>query len=223
MNAKNVTNIHHNLDQLFDELNTQSTTPCVVVATKYATMQDIHTLSQSKHPIIFGENKVQQGEEKQKNYPEINIPWHFIGHLQRNKVKKIINNYSLIHSVDSIRLLQEIDKQSKQSNLVTKILLQINTAKEQSKFGFSEEEIKSAIDQSHEYKNITITGLMCMAPHTDNHHIIEKTFKKTRNIYDMMKLNGIPVKHLSMGMSNDYKIAIDQGSTMIRVGSIIFK
>lgn len=215
--------IEKNLDELFNTLRSMNSSVDVVVATKYASLNDIKILADIKHPIIFGENRVQHGEEKQLAFPEISNPWHFIGHLQRNKVKKIINNYDLIHSVDSLRLMKEIHNQSLKQTKVTNVLLQINPLEESTKFGFNSETIYEAIEHSHNLPNISIQGLMTMAPHTENIKLIEKTFKTSRDLYDSIKIDGKRLKYLSMGMSNDYKIAINEGSTMIRIGSIIFK
>ncbi|MEK9726632.1 MAG: YggS family pyridoxal phosphate-dependent enzyme [Candidatus Margulisiibacteriota bacterium] len=195
----------------------------IVLATKYASIDDIGLISNAFPEITFGENRVQHGQEKQIAYPNIKNPWHFIGHLQRNKVKKVIENYSLIHSVDSLRLLTEINTAAEKQGLQAQVLLQVNPINEETKFGFSIEEVYNALTQTKTLKNITLSGLMCMAPHTDNKSTIRKTFKKTRELYDNIKISHAQFNHLSMGMSNDYQIAIDEGSTMIRIGSIIFK
>jgi pyridoxal phosphate enzyme (YggS family) len=209
-----------NIDRL---LNSIPKAVHVVLATKYATIDDIGTISQSFPNVSFGENRVQHGEEKQNAFPAISNPWHFIGHLQRNKVKKVIHNYQLIHSVDSIRLLNEINEQSKKSNQTTSVLLQLNPIQEESKFGFNKEGLMAASDELLSYQNIDIKGLMTMAPFTDNMQLIKKTFKETRDVYDNMIKYGFNFNYLSMGMSNDYKIAIEEGSNMIRVGSVVFK
>ena len=130
-----------NLNKLFDELSPYKSNLQVVIATKYASLNDIETLTNSDHPIIFGENKVQSGTEKQTAFPNINTPWHFIGHLQRNKVKSVIKSYDLIQSVDSLRLINEINAQSSKLNQTTNILLQANLLNDESKFGFNETEL----------------------------------------------------------------------------------
>ena len=194
----------------------------IVIATKYANLEDIETISSHFPNIIFGENRVQQGEEKQKAFPTISNPWHFIGHLQRNKVRKVLKNYALIHSVDSERLIEEIDNESQKKQQVTPILIQVNLLEEKSKFGFNEEMLLSISERITNFKNITIKGLMSMAPFSSSTNEIKKTFEKTRQMYDKLKITGLPLEHLSMGMSNDYQIAIDQGANMIRVVSKIF-
>tara|TARA_A100001015_G_C14902451_1_gene676960 strand:+ start:188 stop:844 length:657 start_codon:yes stop_codon:yes gene_type:complete len=209
---KNIEQLQHNIPK---EVS-------IVVATKYASLEDIGTISTHFPNLIFGENRVQQGSEKQNAYPNINNPWHFIGHLQRNKVKKVINDYQLVHSVDSERLMIEINKESEKNNQTTNILLQVNPLQETTKFGFTNETLLAAVENAKSLSHITISGLMSMAPHTNDLNEIKKTFKKTRELYDKMIQNGLQMNHLSMGMSNDYKIAIDEGANMIRVGSIIF-
>ena len=212
-----------NLNKLFNELSTYESNLQVVIATKYASLNDIKTLNNSEHPIIFGENRVQSGAEKQSAFPNINTPWHFIGHLQRNKVKSVIKSYDLIQSVDSLRLIDEINAQSIKLNQTTNILLQANLLNDESKFGFNETELIDIMTNTKKFKNIMFQGLMTMAPHTSISKEIEKRFKKTKEVYDNIKKEHQNFKYLSMGMSNDYKIAINEGSNMIRIGSIIFK
>ncbi len=176
---------------------------------------------------IYGENKVQELVEKHEQLPK-DIEWHLIGHLQSNKVKYIAPFVSLIHSVDSLKLLQEINKQALKNNRVISCLLQIYIASEETKFGLSEEECLALIHSSvfKELNNIKILGLMGMASNTEDTNQIKKEFSQLKKFFDQIssttKLTNIEWKELSMGMSSDYKIAIDEGSTMIRVGSSIF-
>jgi pyridoxal phosphate enzyme (YggS family) len=195
----------------------------VVLATKYANVPDIGVISSAYPHLIFGENRVQSGRDKQSAYPDILNPWHFIGHLQRNKVAHVVQQYQLIQSVDSIRLLDEIDRVSKKRSIITPVLLQVNPCHEDTKHGFTDAAALDDIEFPDRYPNLNVMGLMAMAPHTDNTQKIIKTFKKTRAIYDKLLANGLPLTHLSMGMSHDYKIAIDHGSTMVRIGSKVFK
>ena len=168
---------------------------------------------------VFGENKVQEIVKKQKNLPS-DIKWHMIGHLQTNKVKHIASFVSLIHAVDSIKLLKEINKRATQNNRIIDCLLQIHIAQESTKFGFDIEEIKKVISIAKEYKNIKIKGLMGMATFTNNSKQINKEFKSISKIFKQVKNKTLNT--LSIGMSGDYKLAINNGSTMIRVGSAIF-
>lgn len=168
---------------------------------------------------LFGENKVQELVQKAEKLPK-DISWHMIGHLQSNKVKFIAPFVSLIHAVDSIKLLKEINKRAELNNRIIDCLLQVHIATESSKFGFGIEEVQSALNQAKKYKNIKIIGLMGMATYTDNTQQVLQEFKSLKTIFDSMKNNHITT--LSMGMSGDYNIAIEQGSTMIRLGSAIF-
>ena len=168
---------------------------------------------------IFGENKVQELARKQKELP-VDIEWHMIGHLQTNKVKYIAPFVSLIHTVDSIKLLKEIDKRARQNNRVIDCLLQVHIANEQTKFGFQIEAIEKTIEISKDFKNTNIKGLMAMATFTDNINQINKEFTSINKLYKKVKNNNINT--LSIGMSGDYKLAINNGSTMVRVGSAIF-
>lgn len=176
---------------------------------------------------IFGENKVQEMLDKYEQLPK-DIEWHLVGHLQTNKVKYIAPFVSLIHSVDSLKLLQEIDKQAKKNNRVIHCLLQVYIANEETKFGMDFNEIEHLL-QSGEFKqlqNIRITGLMGMATNTDNKEQIAQEFKSLKDFFDRLnQLPNLPTfqpSNLSMGMSSDYPFAIEEGSTMIRVGSSVF-
>jgi hypothetical protein len=168
---------------------------------------------------IFGENKVQELAQKAEELPK-NIAWHMIGHLQTNKVKFIAPFVSLIHGVDSLKLLKEINKRAEQNNRIIDCLLQVHIATESSKFGFGMEEVESALNQAKEFKNIKIIGLMGMATFTDDTQQVVDEFKSLKTVFDSIKNEHITT--LSMGMSGDFKLAIEQGSTMIRVGSAIF-
>ncbi|MEO8759362.1 MAG: YggS family pyridoxal phosphate-dependent enzyme [Bacteroidia bacterium] len=171
----------------------------------------------------FGENYIQELEDKHKLLPS-DINWHAIGHLQSNKVKYIAPFVHLIHAVDSLSLLQEINKQALKNNRVIACLLQIHIAKEETKFGFSFEECESLfqLEEFKKLKNIRITGFMGMATNTDNETQIRNEFSSLKMFFDKIQLTTYSIQHLSMGMSSDYKIAIEEGSTMIRIGSSIF-
>ena len=168
---------------------------------------------------IFGENKVQELVQKFEELPK-DINWHMIGHLQTNKVKYIAPFVSLIHGVDSIKLLKEINKRAKQNNRVIDCLLQVHIATESTKFGFDIPKVNEAIDSANEYQNIRIVGLMGMATFTDNKQQVIQEFSSLKTVFDTVKNEHITT--LSMGMSGDYQLAIEQGSNMVRVGSAIF-
>ena len=164
----------------------------------------------------FGENHVQEILEKYNKLPK-DIRWHMIGHLQTNKVKDIIGKVYLIHSVDSIKLAKEINKQANKKNIIVNVLIELNIANEDSKYGFKVEEIDTAIKEITLLDNIKVLGLMCVAPYTIRPEDNRKYFKLMKQLKDKYNL-----EILSMGMSNDYKIALEEGSTYIRVGTKIF-
>lgn len=171
----------------------------------------------------FGENYVQELVDKHEQMPK-DIEWHFIGHLQSNKVKYIAPFVSLIHSVDSLKLLQEINKQAAKHNRVIECLLQIYIAEEDTKSGMTEEECLDILkpETLEKLPNVRIVGLMGMTTLTDNETQIRKEFKKLKTLYSYLISQISNLKSLSMGMSGDYGIAIEEGSNMIRVGSKIF-
>ncbi|WP_298552454.1 YggS family pyridoxal phosphate-dependent enzyme [uncultured Algibacter sp.] len=175
---------------------------------------------------IFGENKIQEIAEKYEEMPK-DIEWHMIGHVQRNKVKYMSGFVSLIHGVDNFKLLKEINKQAKKSERVINCLFQIKIASEDSKFGMTPEDASNIIQSKDfsELENIKITGVMGMATFTDNQSQIENEFKQLKSTFETLKVlntNNCKLETISMGMSSDYPLAIDCGSTMIRVGSSIF-
>ena len=175
---------------------------------------------------IFGENKIQEMAEKWEAMPK-DIQWHMIGHVQTNKVKFMAPFVSLIHGVDSLKLLQEIDKQAKKNNRIIDCLLQIFIAEEETKFGLDEEELTTLLASPtfQELKNIKVVGLMGMATFTDNQNQIKKEFTHLKTIFDKLKIintANCQLNTISMGMSGDYKLAIECGSTMVRIGSSIF-
>jgi len=168
---------------------------------------------------IFGENKAQELALKAEELPK-DISWHMIGHLQTNKVKFIAPFTSLIHGVDSIKLLKEINKRAAQNNRTIDCLLQVHIATESTKFGFLLTEIGQVITESKTFENIRIVGLMGMATFTDDTQQITQEFSSLKTVFDTVKNKHITT--LSMGMSGDYQLAIEQGSSMVRVGSAIF-
>lgn len=175
---------------------------------------------------IFGENKIQEMTDKWEEMPK-DIQWHMIGHVQSNKVKFMAPFVSLIHGVDSLKLLQEINKQALKNNRIIDCLLQIYIAEEESKFGLDENELNELLSSSEfkEMENIRILGLMGMATFTDDQNQIKKEFTHLKSIFDSIKTietENLQLNTISMGMSGDYQLAIDCGSTMVRIGSSIF-
>ncbi len=170
----------------------------------------------------FGENYVQELVDKQAHLPK-DIQWHFIGHLQRNKVKYIAPFVHLIHSVDSLKLIEEINKQAAKLDRVIDVLLQVHIAEEETKFGFDESELMSFVSNINQYPNINIRGLMGMATFTDDSAKVNREFQLLKNLFDKSISNaGMHWDTLSMGMSADFEAAIKNGSTMVRIGSLLF-
>ncbi|PIX10656.1 MAG: YggS family pyridoxal phosphate-dependent enzyme [Flavobacteriaceae bacterium CG_4_8_14_3_um_filter_34_10] len=176
---------------------------------------------------IFGENKVQEMTKKWEQLP-IDIQWHMIGHVQTNKVKYMAPFVSLVQGVESLKLLKEINKQAAKNDRIISCLLQIHIAKEETKFGFDTEEVTTILetDTFKSLQNIKVVGLMGMATFTQDKNQIEKEFQQIKTFFDTLKLKqetqNLKLEILSIGMSGDYKIAIKNGSTMVRVGSAIF-
>ena len=176
----------------------------------------------------FGENYVQELVDKEIALPK-DIRWHFIGHLQRNKVKYIAPFIHLIHGVDSFSLLKEINKQAAKNNRIIDCLLQIHIAKEETKFGLDEQELQDLItpitNELHEFRNVKIVGFMGMASFSDNKYLIRTEFKSLKKIFDanvLLSTINYQLSTISMGMSSDYKIALEEGSNMVRIGSLLF-
>ena len=172
---------------------------------------------------VFGENKIQEMTQKWENLPK-DIQWHMIGHVQTNKVKYMAEYVSLIHGVDSLKLLKEINKQAKKHNRIVDCLLQMHIAEEDTKFGLDETELKDLLNSETfgKLQNVKVVGLMGMATFTDDKNQIRREFKHLKNQFDKLKATLPKIDTLSMGMSGDYLIAIEEGSTMIRIGSSIF-
>ena len=192
----------------------------LIAVSKTRSIQEIEEAYNSGQ-LKFGENRVQEIVDKHSKLPK-DIEWHMIGHLQKNKVKYIAKFIALIHSVDRISLAKEIDKHAKKENRRIDCLIQLKISKEESKFGLQIEDFKNFYESLKNYKNLNIIGLMGMASFTDDNELIDSEFKKIKTIYDDMVLIDSKFKVLSIGMSDDYDIALENGSNMIRVGSKIF-
>ena len=172
--------------------------------------------------LDFGENKVQELRDKAEEFSK-GVIWHFIGHLQRKNAKYAVKYAEFIHSVDSVKLADEIQKRAESENKTQKILLEVNTSGEESKFGLERiEDVTALSEYVNELPNIKLVGLMTMAPYTDDESIVRNCFIKLREIKEKVNSKGFDLTELSMGMTNDYKIAIEEGATMLRVGTAIF-
>jgi PLP dependent protein len=202
------------------ELDDKKVTLVAVSKTKPVTdILELYDLSQRD----FGENYVQEMVTKAGQLPK-DIRWHYIGHLQTNKVKLIAPFVQLLHGIDSLKLLAEINKQGEKCGRVIDCLLQVHIAQEETKFGLDEEELNVLIDQcaNELMSNVRITGLMGMASFTDDMSKVKQEFQNLKRIFDRLKTKDSRLTTLSMGMSNDYKIAIEEGSNMVRIGSLLF-
>lgn len=193
----------------------------LVAVSKTKPVQDLQEAYAAGQRIL-GENYVQELVDKQAQLPT-DIEWHFIGNLQSNKVKYIAPFVALIHGVNSISTLKEIDKQAKKLNKQIEILLQLHVATEESKFGFSEEEVLEIASQKESYSYVNFRGVMGMASFTEDQALIRKEFQEVNRIFSLLKpLFGERFNEISMGMSGDWEIAVEEGSTLVRIGSAIF-
>ena len=216
--------ISKNLNNIKSQLPAHVTLVAVSKTKPVADLMEAYNAGQR----IFGENKIQEMTDKWEVMPK-DIEWHMIGHVQTNKVKYMAPYVNLIHGVDSLKLIQEINKQAAKNNRVIDCLLQVYIAEEESKFGLDEQELDEILNEiqhnKENYKNIKIVGLMGMATFTENQNQIEKEFKHLKTIFDkysQLETSNLKLQTLSMGMSGDYQLAISCGSTMVRIGSSIF-
>ncbi len=208
--------------QIKQELDVKGVT--LVAVSKTKSIEDIlglYDLGQRD----FGENYVQEMVEKAARLPK-DIRWHFIGHLQTNKVKLIVPFVQLIHGVDSLKLLQEVNKHAGKAGRMVDCLLQVHIAQEETKFGLDEKELDELLNGTiSALQNVSVCGLMGMASFTDDMEVVKKEFRNLKGVFD--RLRQLPIPHcpltiLSMGMSADYKLAIEEGSNMVRIGSLLF-
>ena len=195
----------------------------VIAVSKTKPLEMVEELRKEK-VLDFGENKVQEILTKEPELPE-DIRWHMIGHLQTNKVRQIVGKACLIHSVDSLHLAETIHKESVKKGIVTQILLEVNVAEEESKFGFHAEEVENTLKQIQGLSGVCVRGLMTIAPFVDNSEDNRPVFQKLNKLYVDMKSKNIDngtMNILSMGMTGDFEVAIEEGATMVRVGTGIF-
>ncbi|WP_372933181.1 YggS family pyridoxal phosphate-dependent enzyme [Mariniphaga sediminis] len=198
----------------------------LVAVSKTKPIEVIQDAYQTGHKI-FGENKAQELTQKHEVLPK-DIEWHFIGHLQSNKTKYIAPFVNMIHGIDSFKILKTVNKEARKNNRVIPCLLQFHIAQESTKFGFSEEEAREMLESETfaAMKNVTIAGVMGMATFTDDEQQVRNEFKSLKSIFEKLKNNYFPnepqFKEVSMGMSDDYSVAVEEGSTIVRIGSIIF-
>lgn len=214
-------NIKRNIEMVRAEIGTEGCQLIVVSKTQpVERVQEAYDAGQR----LFGENKVQELTSKQEVLPS-DIQWHLIGHLQSNKVKYIAPFVALIHSVDSEKLMAEIDKQGRKIDRVIPCLLQIHIATEETKFGFDRQELMQLIQGEKKYPNVKVQGLMGMASFTSSQDQVRQEFSSLRKLFEEIRdknLTDYTMKELSMGMSSDYRLAIEEGSTLVRIGTAIF-
>jgi len=173
----------------------------------------------------LGENRVQELMNKYEQLSDLNIKWHMIGHLQKNKVKYIIDKTELIHSVENLELANEINKRAVQHNMVANILIELNIGEEESKFGINGENVYDFFKSMEQFDNIKVLGLMTVAPYCEDSEDIRWIFRKMKEVFDkiaLMNFKNADMKYLSMGMTNDFEIAIEEGSNIVRIGTAIF-
>lgn len=209
--------IENNIKKLLEDIPASVD---LVAVSKTKPLEELEVAYQSGQRI-FGENKIQEMTQKWEKLPK-DIEWHMIGHVQTNKVKYMAPYVSLIHGVESLKLIKEIHKQGLKNDRVISCLLQVHIATETTKFGLLADEVASLMKESLEFDHVRVVGLMGMASFTENKEQIREEFKGLKELFDELKVSNDNMKILSMGMSNDYPTAIEMGSTMIRVGSLIF-
>ena len=222
---KNYESILENIETAAAKAGRSSTSVAIVAVTKTVDENTIRMLFDLGLDNI-GENRVKDALTKAQDLSDLPIKWHMIGHLQRNKVKKALNLFSFFHSVDSRRLAVEIDKESEKQDLMTPVLIEVNTSGELSKFGIGPAEAIKLTEQIAELRNISLKGLMTMAPFTEDTEVCRKCFVRLRGLLDEINEKEVyPEKltELSMGMTQDYVAAVEEGATIVRIGSAFFK
>lgn len=223
MLEQNLRNVQAKIAAACERANRKPEDVLLVAVSKTKPLSDVEELIKCNQQD-FGENKVQELVDKYENV-STSVNWHLIGHLQTNKVKYIVDKACLIHSVDSVHLAKEIEKEAAKKGVIAKILIQVNIAKEDTKFGISEEDIYDLIDEIKNFEHIQIEGLMTIAPFVENP---EKNRVHFRNLHQLSldikskNIDNVNMNVLSMGMTNDYEVAIEEGATIVRVGTGIF-
>lgn len=220
---RNINNLKKEIDAICRKIGRDNSDIKIIAASKYASAGQVKSVY-DLGIRDFGENRADQLEEKY-NAVKGDLLWHFIGHLQSRKIKVVVPMVEFIHSIDNINTLNKINDEAKKLNKVQRLLAEVNISGEQSKYGMNPEDLYDFIEKSFDFKNISLEGLMTIAPLTDNFGFIREIFSRLRILRDKANkdFKNIRLRELSMGMSNDYRVAIEEGATMIRIGSIIFK
>ena len=215
---KNIKTSAKNANRDYEEIK-------LIAVSKNQGLEDIKTLNKAGIKF-FGENRVQELQEKDENLKSENITldWHFIGHLQRNKVKYLMRmeNCQMIESIDSLRLAKEVNKRAGKNNRIIPVLIEINVEGDENKFGITPDKAENFLNKVKNFDNLKIEGLMTVLPYLDNSDKLRSYFKDMKSLFDHLSKEVCPLKELSMGMSNDYQIAVEEGATIVRVGTAIF-
>ncbi|HKL12682.1 MAG TPA: YggS family pyridoxal phosphate-dependent enzyme [Halanaerobiales bacterium] len=230
MVVKMAENIKKNLKKVYENIQVNakkanrdpSSIKLVAVGKNHPPKKIISVMKAGHH--IFGENRVQELLDKYELFYDQDIKWHFIGHLQKNKVKYLmkIKQLEMIESIDSIEIAKEVNQAAKQENKDIKVLLQVNIADDPNKFGFSKDNIKKAVKEIAKLDNIQLEGLMTITPYYDEPESARDDYKEMKNLINNLNKKGYKLNEISMGMSNDYHVAVQEGATIIRVGTAIF-
>ena len=220
MIAENLKEVRRRINDKCRSVNRDPEEITLIAVSKYFGLDAI-TQVYNEGVLNFGENKAQELDAKFSELGD-KISWHFIGNLQKNKVKYVIKSAKFIHSVTSVSLANEINKRAGTIDKIQKVLIQVKTSDEETKSGVAEEEASKLVLACREYKNLLPVGLMTMAPLTDDENLIRKSFSDLRKLRDRLNSQGFNLRELSMGMTSDFEIAIEEGATMLRIGSAIF-
>ena len=223
MVAENLAQVQKNINESCSKINRDPNEVTLIAVSKTKPVEMLKE-AYDAGARVFGENKVQEIVDKYDQMPS-DVQWHMIGHLQRNKVKYIIDKVSMVHSVDSVRLAEAIEKEAAKKDICMPVLIEVNVAGEESKFGLSVEEVLPFLEEISSYQHIKVMGLMTIAPFVENPEDNRPVFAHLRKLsVDIAKKNidNITMSILSMGMTNDYQVAIEEGATMVRVGTGIF-
>ena len=223
MIAENLKNVEEKICEACRRANRNREDVTLIAVSKTKPVSMLHEVY-TEGIRCFGENKVQELTEKYDQLPE-DVRWHMIGHLQRNKVKYIVDKVELIHSVDSIRLAETIEQEAAKKNVIANILIEVNVAEEDSKFGVKADEVLQIVQKIAKFPHVCIKGLMTIAPYVENPEENRNVFARLQKLYVEIaekNIDNVSVEILSMGMTNDYEVAIEEGATMVRVGTGIF-
>lgn len=223
MVAENLAQVQKNINESCSKINRDPNEVTLIAVSKTKPVEMLKE-AYDAGARVFGENKVQEIVDKYDQMPS-DVKWHMIGHLQRNKVKYIVDKVAMIHSVDSLRLAETIEKEAAKKAVIVPILIEVNVAQEESKFGLKPEEVLPLIEQIADFSHIRIKGLMTIAPYVDNAEENREIFRELKKLsvdIAAKNINNVPMSVLSMGMTGDYMVAVQEGATMVRVGTGIF-